>query len=300
MKYVAAIDIGGTSIKSALVNENLEILTTVAVPTPINDTTGLKTVNVINDLVQNFSNQQKVSAIGLGVPGSVDQSLGRSRWSGNMQWKDLPIRDLLIEKTHLPVAFGHDVRAGGLAEQRSGAAKNFYNAIFISIGTGISAALTIDGVIRDVNGFAGEIGHLDVGAPYDCVCGRRGCLEAVASALAISRAYEIHTGEKDISAEAVLKLVVNEDPIAIQIWRDATMALSRVCEILIAILSPEIIVFGGGVSQAGLLLLDPIAKELKENLTFQRIPELRIAAFGTQAGTIGCAMLAFDLINAGL
>ena len=297
MKYVAAIDVGGTSIKSALVDENFSVITNVIVATPIGDTTGVKTVDAIDDLVQGFARHKKISAIGLAVPGSLDEPNGKSLWTGNLQWRNLPIRDLVSRKTGLPVAFGHDVRAGGLAELRLGAAKTFENAIFIPIGTGIAAALIIDGAIRSAAGFAGEIGHLDVGGPYECVCGRKGCLEAVSSALAISKAYEIHTGKKNISAEEVIKLVIQKDPQAIEVWRDATSALSKVCATLITILAPEVIVFGGGVAQAGSLLLEPIAKELKNKLTFQKLPELRIAAFGTQAGTIGCAMMAFDLIN---
>lgn len=298
MKFVAAIDVGGTSIKSALVDENLNVITSATSATPTGDTNGVKTVEAINDLVQSFAHHRKISAIGLVVPGSLDEPNGKSRWTGNLQWRDLPIRDLVSKKTGLPVAFGHDVRAGGLAELRSGAAKAFENAIFIPIGTGIAAALIIDGAIRSAAGFAGEIGHLDVGGPYECVCGRKGCLEAVSSALAISKAYELLTGKKNISAEGVIKLVIQNDPRAIEVWHDATLALAKVCEMLITILAPEVIVFGGGVAQAGSLLLEPITAELKNKLTFQKLPELRIAAFGTQAGTIGCAMMAFDLINA--
>lgn len=298
MKYVAAFDVGGTSIKSALVDEGLNVISTSTVSTPPSDTTGVKTVEAINAIAQKFSIEQEISALGLVVPGALDEPHGRSRWTGNLQWKDLPIRDLLVEKTHLPVAFGHDVRAGGLAELHAGAAKGFANAIFIPIGTGIAAALIIDGAIRAVDGFAGEIGHLDVGGAHTCVCGRKGCLEAVASALALSNAYENLTGHTGISAETILELVGSGDPSAQQVWADATEALSRVCEMLITILSPEIIVFGGGLSLAGPLLLDPIKKKLKETLTFQRFPEIEIAKFGVQAGTIGCAMLAFDLIGA--
>jgi len=299
MKFVAAIDVGGTSIKSALVDEELKVITSQITDTPTEDTTGIKTVEAINEIVQNFALHESISAVGLAIPGSVDELNGKSRWAGNMRWRDLPIRDLVSAKVGLPVSFGHDVRAGGLAEFRAGAAQGFDNAIFIPIGTGISAALVIDGAIRSVDGFAGEIGHVDVGAPYDCVCGHRGCLEAVSSALAISKAYEIHTG-KALSAEEISKLVVLKDPIAMQVWSDATSALAKVCELLIMILSPQVIVFGGGLAQAGALLLEPIEKEINGSITFQRIPEFRTATFGTAAGTTGAAMMAFDLINVGL
>lgn len=297
MKYVAAFDVGGTTIKSILVDENLTVVSTSITATPSGDITGVKTVEEINTVVANFSAHVEISAVGLVVPGALDEVNGRSRWSGNLHWRDLPIRDLVSARTHLPVAFGHDVRAGGLAELRAGAAQGYTQAIFIPIGTGIAAALIIDGAIRAVDGFAGEIGHLNVGAPYDCVCGRTGCLEAVASALAISKAYERLTGEKGVEAAEVLTLVVAGNSAAKKIWDEATLALSKTCEMLITILSPEIIIFGGGVSQAGSLLIDPIRNNLEETLTFQRLPELKIAEFGTQAGAIGCAMMAFDLIG---
>ena len=233
------------------------------------------------------------------MPGALDEPAGTSRWSGNLQWKNLPIRDLLHTAINIPVAFGHDVRTAAVAELRSGAAKGAHNAIFIPVGTGIAAALIIDGEIRSAEGYAGEIGHVNVNGKYPCVCGKTGCLEAASSTLAISKAYEAQSGKSGTTTEEIFKLVVAGDAVATSVWDDATAAMARACETLITLLAPEVIVFGGGLSNAGETFLKPIRDYLDASLTFQRKPRLEIARYGSKAGTIGCAMLAFDLVKAG-
>jgi glucokinase len=299
VNYVVAVDVGGTEIKSALVDSDLNLIATINAPTPKADKTGVETVKAIVELVSEFSKQQTVSAVGLAVPGALDEPAGTSRWSGNLQWNNLPIRDLLAKAINMPVAFGHDVRTAAVAEMRSGAAKGARNAIFIPVGTGIAAALIIDGEIRSAEGYAGEIGHINVNGKYPCVCGKFGCLEPASSTLAISKAYAADSGKTGVTTEEIYKLVVAGDPIATQVWNDATSAMARACEVLITILAPEVIVFGGGLSNAGETFLKPIREYLDSSLTFQRKPRLEIAHYKSQAGAIGCAMLAFDLVKAG-
>ena len=299
MNYVVAVDVGGTEIKSALVDSDLNLIATINAPTPKADKTGVETVKAIVELVSEFSKQQTVSAVGLAVPGALDEPAGTSRWSGNLQWNNLPIRDLLAKAINMPVAFGHDVRTAAVAEMRSGAAKGARNAIFIPVGTGIAAALIIDGEIRSAEGYAGEVGHINVNGKYPCVCGKFGCLEPASSTLAISKAYAADSGKTGVTTEEIYKLVVAGDPIATQVWNDATSAMARACEVLITILAPEVIVFGGGLSNAGETFLKPIREYLDSSLTFQRKPRLEIAHYKSQAGAIGCAMLAFDLVKAG-
>lgn len=297
MSLVAAVDIGGTTIKSALVDSSFNIVTTATAPTPRFDSTGKESVRAIAQLIETLSLKGKVSSVGVGIPGVFDDENCVSRWAGNLGWKDLAIGDLLRNELNLPVAFDHDVRAGALAELRAGVALGMKNATFIAIGTGISAGLIIDGAIRSAGGYAGEIGHLNVGHSYQCVCGKLGCLEAISSAQAISTAYAKHSGQNGVSAERVVSLATAGDPIASRVWNDALNSLATVCETLITILAPDVIVFGGGLSHAGAALTDPISNSLRKSLTFQHKPELKIAHFGSQAGMIGCAMMAFDLIS---
>ena len=299
MSYVVAVDVGGTEIKSALVDSDLNVIETTTAPTPKADTTGVETVKAISAIVAEFGKTQKVEAVGLAVPGALDEPAGTSRWSGNLQWKNLPIRKLLEDSVKIPVAFGHDVRTAAVAELRSGAAKGARNAIFIPVGTGIAAAFIIDGEIRSADGYAGEIGHIDVNGKYPCVCGKTGCLEAASSTLAISKAYESQSGKSGTTTEEIYKLVVTGDAVATLVWNDAMSAMARACETLITLLAPEVIVFGGGLSNAGETFLKPIRDYLDVSLTFQRMPRLEIAHYGAKAGTIGCAMLAFDLVRAG-
>lgn len=299
MNFVVAVDVGGTEIKSALVDSDLNVVATNTAPTPKADLTGAETVKAIAAIVGEFAQQQTIAAVGLVVPGALDEPAGTSRWSGNLQWNNLPIRDLLHAAINIPVAFSHDVRTAALAEMRNGAAKGARNAIFIPVGTGIAAALIIDGEIRSAEGFAGEIGHIDVNGKYPCVCGKSGCLEAASSTLAISKAYEAQSGKSGTTTEEIYQLVIAGDTVATTVWKDATSAMARACETLITILAPEIIVFGGGLSNAGETFLKPIRDYLDSTLTFQRKPRLEIAHYGAKAGTVGCAMLAFDLVKAG-
>jgi glucokinase len=299
VSYVVAVDVGGTEIKSALVDSDFNVIATTTAPTPKADSTGAETVKTIAAIVVEFAQQQNIAAVGLVVPGALDEPAGTSRWSGNLQWNNLPIRDLLHAAINIPVAFSHDVRTAAVAEMRNGAAKGARNAIFIPVGTGIAAALIIDGEIRSAEGFAGEIGHIDVNGKYPCVCGKTGCLEAASSTLAISKAYEAQSGKSGTTTEEIYQFVIAGDAVATNVWNDATSAMARACETLITILAPEVIVFGGGLSNAGETFLKPIRDYLDSTLTFQRKPRLEIAHYGAKAGTIGCAMLAFDLVKAG-
>jgi glucokinase len=300
VRYVVAVDIGGTDIKAALVNENLEVISSSLRPTPKQDSSAAKTIAAISEIVDELSEGYTVSALGVCVCGVFDDAHGVCIWSGNLGWKDIHLEELLAKKLGIPVVAGHDIRTAATAEIRSGTALGYSNSIFIAIGTGIAAALVIDGAIRSADGYAGEIGHLNVGGDAQCVCGRTGCLEAEASALAISTAYEKASGSNGVSTEEIATLVRNGDTIAQKVWNDATLALARACESLITTLSPEAIIFGGGLAKSRDLLIDPISAELDKRLTFQRKPQLKIAFYEAQAGTMGSAMAAFDLIKEAL
>jgi len=295
MKYVAALDVGGTSIKAALVSQELEIIETISAPTPKGDTTGVETARALAAIVHDLEKLHEASAIGFAVPGALDEAAGLSRWTGNLGWKNLAIRDLVAAEVRRPVAFGHDVRSGAVAELHSGAASKYQQAIFIPIGTGIAAALVIDGKIRNSDGYAGEIGHMNVGHDVKCVCGMTGCLETISSASAISREYQKRTGI-EISAREVLKRSETDDH-AYQVWEQAIAYLAVALEDLVTILAPEVIIFGGGLSQAGAALINPLKAVLSDRLTFQRKPKLVVAHYGVNAGTIGCAIMALDLLQ---
>ena len=295
MSYVIAVDVGGTGIKCALIDSQLNVLETAHTPTPKGDRTGEATVGAIANLYGNFARKYEILALGLAVPGTLDEPNGIARWAGNLQWQDLKIVELVKNKLNIPVAFRHDVRAGAYAEQQLGSLKGVLNGIFIPIGTGIASAIILDGEIRTADGYAGEVGHISVGSDRECVCGRKGCLEATSSTLAISSEYSKRTG-KDLSTLEIVN-IVNSDNTANQVWQEAIKGISSALLNLTTLLAPEVIVIGGGLSESGELLLSSLRADLYSHLTFQRKPELKLAHFGSRSGTVGCGLIAWELLN---
>jgi glucokinase len=290
---IVALDVGGTSMKGAVLSPEIERVAGIRRPTPKGDAAVDAVVETVAELVEQAGTAR---AVGLAVPGIVDDERGVAVWSENIGWRDAPFRDLIAERTGLPVAVGHDVRAGGTAEIRLGAAQGARNSLIMPIGTGIAAAMVIDGHLCVGNGYAGEIGHMSVGVDEPCVCGGTGCLEAVASAAAVARRFARRTG-REATADAVAALVREGDADARAIWAETVAFLGTALAAATALLAPEVIVIGGGLSRAGDLLLAPLTDDLFGRLTFHRRPRLTIAAFGDEAGVVGAGLWARDLLE---
>lgn len=290
---IVALDVGGTSMKGAVLSPELDRVASVRRPTPQGDAAVDAVLATVAELVEQAGS---ALAIGLAVPGIVDDERGVAVWSENIGWHDVPFRDLIAERTGLPVAVGHDVRAGGTAEMRLGAAQGARNSLIIPIGTGIAAAMVIDGHLCVGNGYAGEIGHMSVGVDEPCVCGGTGCLEAVASAAAVARRYARRTGQ-EAPTDAVAALVSEGDADAAAVWAETIGFLGTALAAATALVAPEVIVIGGGLSRAGDLLLGPLADDLAGRLTFHRRPRLTIATFGDEAGCVGAGLWARDLLE---
>jgi glucokinase len=237
-------------------------------------------------------------AAGLLVPGYVDEASGIGIFSENLNWRDVPFRDRASALLGMPVAFSHDVRGAGEAEYRLGAAAPFQNVVVMAIGTGIAGAIFIDGKIYPGGGLAGEMGHSVVADGPQCACGGRGCLEAVASAGAIARRYNALTGATVPGAKEVLDRAQSGDADAIGIWESALDALALDLSHTVALLAPEAIVLGGGLANAGELLFEPLRQRLDAILTFHRRPVLLAASIGENAGVVGAALKARDLLEA--
>lgn len=290
MGRIVAIDIGGTTIKSAVAEVPASLAETVLgdvrrSPTPVGDVDAL--VQTVAQLVASYGS---VDAVGLVMPGVLDVAQGRVRAAGNLQLFDVPIVEPLRERLGLPVSFEHDVRAGALAELHAGAARGLRDAVFLPIGTGIAAAFIIDGEVRSSDGFMGEVGHAYVGPDELCVCGLRGCLEAVSSAAAIARRYAGAGGQGD--AAQVIALAAAGDAVASRIWNEAVSGLALACAWMANLLGPEAIILGGGLARAGDALFTPLRDALASRLSYQRRPELLRAVHGDDAGCLGAAVLA--------
>ncbi|MGW3654430.1 ROK family protein [Streptomyces sp. NPDC005151] len=239
-------------------------------------------------------------AAGVAVPGIIDAENGIAVYAANLGWRDVPLRTLLGERLGgVPVALGHDVRTGGLAEGRIGAGKDADRFLFVPLGTGIAGAIGIAGTIEaGAHGYAGEIGHIVVRPDGpDCGCGQRGCLETLASASAVSRAWAAASGDPEADAADCAKAVESGDPAAVRVWQDAVDALAAGLVTALTLLDPRTLIIGGGLAEAGETLFVPLRAAVEERVTFQKLPDIVPAALGDTAGCLGAGLLAWDLLS---
>ncbi|WP_246132605.1 ROK family protein [Microbacterium mitrae] len=296
---VLAFDVGGTDIKSALFTAEGTALGLRRTPTPV--VAGDRTAAVIDALEALADNLRATYAdvvpqsVGLVVPGIVDATAGVGVIATNMGWRNAPLRDLAAARLGLPVAFEHDVSAASWAERMLGGARGYDDAVVLVIGTGIAGALLIGGVPYTAAGYAGEIGHSPIADGPLCVCGARGCLEAVASAGAIARRYFEATGIEPQGAKDVIARAMTGDAAAAEIWNSALDALTLSLAQLTAVFAPQAIVIGGGLSRAGGALFDELRTRLRERLSFHRIPKLVAAELSGNAGLLGAALRGREL-----
>lgn len=239
-------------------------------------------------------------AAGVAVPGIVDARNGIAVYAANLGWRDVPMRALLGERLGgVPVALGHDVRTGGLAEGRIGAGKDADRFLFVPLGTGIAGAIGIAGSIEEgAHGYAGEIGHIVVRPDGpDCGCGQRGCLETLASASAVTRAWAAACGDPSADAADCAKAVESGDPAAVRVWQEAVDALAAGLVTALTLLDPRTLIIGGGLAEAGETLFTPLRAAVQERVTFQKLPDIVPAALGDTAGCLGAGLLAWDLLS---
>ncbi|GAA3372747.1 ROK family protein [Streptomyces sannanensis] len=242
---------------------------------------------------------ERAVAAGVAVPGIVDAEHGIAVYAANLGWRDVALRALLSRRLDgVPVALGHDVRTGGLAEGRVGAGRGADRFLFVPLGTGIAGAIGIAGRIEaGAHGYAGEIGHVVVrpGGPL-CGCGQRGCLETLASASAVTRAWAAASGDPHADAADCAKAVESGDGRAVQVWREAVDALADGLVTAITLLDPDTLIIGGGLAEAGETLFAPLRAAVEERVTFQKLPMIVPAALGDNAGCLGAGLLAWDLL----
>lgn len=287
---VIAIDVGGTFLKGGIV-EGASITVSERWPTGREHGPDHALERVISFGQYLIKQNPQAKALGIVVPGLLDEAKGIAVITENIGWRDVPFRKLLHEATGLPVGFGHDVRAGGLAEMNFGAGVGIKNVLFLPVGTGIAGAIFIDGKLVE-DSFAGELGHIDIGSGGLCTCGGVNCLETVATAASIARRYEELTGAHVEGSAQVLDLVRAKDRFAISVWDDALEGLAKVLTAYISTLSPELIIFGGGVSKSGEELLGPLREKINSRSLWQRKPKLVVSHFGDNSAVVGAAILA--------
>jgi glucokinase len=298
---VVALDVGGTTIKGALVGQDGTVMARLRRPTPASDNGPDEVLAELLVSVEELSGAASagagVRAVGVVVTGIVDERRGMAVHSQNVGWRNVPVRSFVEHATRLPVGFGHDVRAGTLAEWRLGAGRGLQDLVFVPVGTGISAGIVVQGRLVTGGGYAGELGHVDVGHGEPCSCGGRGCVEALASAAAIARRYAAASGRPVAGAREVAELLVAGDPTARRVWNDATEALALALAWASVVLAPEAILIGGGLARSGSLLFEPLAEALGRHLGVVRRPRLVPATLRDDAAFLGAALLAWEALG---
>jgi len=305
VKHVIALDVGGTGMKAALVGADGTLLHEARRATGRErgpDAVVESILSFAADLRAHGEEHLGATALaaGVAVPGIIDAENGVAVYAANLGWRDVPLRRLLGERLGgIPVALGHDVRTGGLAEGRIGAGRGTDRFLFLPLGTGIAGAIGIGGTIESgAHGYAGEIGHIVVRPDGpECGCGQRGCLETLASASAVTRAWAAASGDPAADAADCAKAVESGDPAAVEVWQDAVDALAAGLVTAVTLLDPRMLIIGGGLAEAGETLFTPLRAAVEERVTFQKLPHIVPAALGDTAGCLGAGLLAWDLLS---
>jgi glucokinase len=311
MALTAGIDVGGTKIAGGVVDEQGKILATARRESPATDTEAIQ--REIEDLVSELQAEHSITAVGVGAAGFVDAHRSTVMFAPNLAWRDEPMRDDLEKRIGLPVVIENDANAAAWGEFTFGAGEDVQDFVLVTIGTGVGGGMVFNGELhRGAFGVAAEIGHMRV-VPGGrlCGCGNRGCWEQYASGSALVRDTREQAAQGSLIARSLLDRVGGRvegitGPLITEAAREgdefAREQLSTLgrwigegIASLTAVLDPAVVVIGGGVSEAGDLLLDPIRAHFRANLTGRHYrPELevRAALLGNKAGMIGAADLA--------
>lgn len=317
LKYIG-IDLGGTSIKMGLVDQQGSLLYTLESATPANKEfySVMDTFDrMVNRLLQENGLEWKgIAGIGVGAPAFFDLNKGVVVEAVNLGWHNVPLMQALKERWKIPVYVDNDANAAALGEMWVGAGEGASHILCITIGTGIGGGVIINGdIYHGSNGSAGEVGHFTARHQDGrlCNCGKRGCLETEASATAIvldaiekvkhlssgplKEAYD-QTGT--LTAKSVVELALEGEPSCRDIIQKVSRVLGRSLAEMCYLLNPELIIIGGGISHAGEILFHPLIETFHQT-AFPRVAEntkIVPAKLGNQAGMIGAAWLVHDKV----
>lgn len=313
MSYAVGVDVGGTKIAAGVVDQHGKIVEKVRHASPKSDPDALR--DTIQDLVEDLRTRHEVAAVGIGAAGFVSKDRRRVLFAPHLDFGDgpltVPLSDQLQHALGLPVVVENDANAAAWAEYSFGAGRGVPDQLMVAVGTGVGGGVVFGGrLYRGGHGIAAEIGHIGVvrdGRP--CQCGRRGCLEQYASGSSLTesgraaavagrapRLLEAAGGDAGaVTGAMVTQLAKTGDPEAIALFTELGGWLGLGIATLVAVLDPGLVILGGGVGEAGEVLLEPTRRSLEVELTgngHHPGPHLRLAALGNDAGMIGAADLA--------
>lgn len=312
------VDIGGTNVRAGVVDGYGRVLDRTERETPGRSTSVRVVEDTIAAAVEELMGKHRVWALGVGAAGFVDSTRTTVLFAPHLAWRNEPLREALFARFRIPVIIDNDANAAAWAEYRFGAGAGRQQILCVTLGTGIGGALVIDGrVFRGANGIAGEFGHMQVlPGGHRCECGNRGCWEQYASGNALAReARELVDSDSPVAhrlrqladgdpalltGELVSRAARDDDPTSVELLADAGRWLGVGLASLCAAFDPDCIIVGGGVADAGDLLLEPTRESLARSLTgrgFRPVPRVERAALGSSAGMIGAADLARSAVR---
>ncbi|WP_203963017.1 ROK family glucokinase [Actinocatenispora thailandica] len=311
MSVTIGVDVGGTKVAAAVVAEDGTVVAETRRDTPADDVS--RTLQMIMDAVEELASAHQAEAIGVGAAGWIDADRSTVLFAPNIAWRNEPLRAELADKFGLPVVVENDANVAAWAEYRFGAGRDVESMIMYTVGTGIGGAVIMEGrLIRGAHGIAAELGHLTaVPDGQVCGCGRRGCLEQYASGQALVRLGQVAVAHVPATAPILTELTGGDpekvtgpmitdaarkgEPASVAALADIGKWLGLACVDLVQALDPAVIVVGGGVVEAGDLLLTPARQAYVDGMA-QRgqlpVAELRPAEMGNTAGVVGAADLA--------
>ena len=305
------LDIGGTKINGGVMDGDGVILAKGRRDTPARDPAAI--VEEAANLIHELSVGYEIDAVGVACAAFINRSGSVVYFSPNLPWRDEPLQQRLGSTLDLPVVIENDANAAAWGEFRFGAAAEVDDMVMVTVGTGIGGGIVVDGVLmRGAFGVAAELGHMRVVPDgIRCGCGNRGCFEQYASGSVLvreareliasgtphaARLNELCAGDPAaLSGPDVTRAAAEGDPAAVELLADLGTWVGEGVASVAAILDPELIVLGGGVSEAGALLMDPARAAFRRQLTGRgHRPEARfaLASLGNDAGMIGAADLA--------
>ena len=306
-KYVLGVDVGGTTVKMGLFNVDGEVLDKWEIKT--------RTENggeaILPDIAASANakleekgiDKEEVAGIGIGIPGPIDEE-GVVPHTANLGWGYKEVSKELSELTGLPCKGGNDANVAALGEMWKGGAAGYHNVVMVTLGTGVGGGIIVGGkILTGSNGAGGEIGHLHVddNIPGQCGCGNKGCLEQVASATGITNLANQALAASDkpsvlregeVSAKTVFDAVKADDELAKEVAERFGKYLGTALANITAVVDPQAIVIGGGVSKAGPILLEYVEKYYQE-YCFKSCKSVKfaLATLGNDAGIFGSAKL---------
>ena len=292
--YHLGVDLGGTAVKAGLFTGDFGWVDRRSAPVDAlagPDRIVRMLAEICDELLfHNRIGKEEVRGVGLSSPGVVDAETGTVLYSNNFNWEHVPLAALLEEKCGLPVRVENDAACAVLGEALKGNAAGCRDVVMLTLGTGVGSGILCRGRPVTGTGCGGVAGHMIIRqGGRKCTCGKRGCLEAYASATALLKAYRrragIPLGGAVPDGEAFFRLVQQQDPAAVRVYREFIEALSTGIANLIDIFRPEKVLLGGGLSNAGPVLFDAVNR---------RVPELCYAAGRIRPCRVEAALLKND------